>query len=210
MRSTLLNPVFIKERMKGDASTAQMFGEMFRNVFGWTVMRPSALNENTYDELYGLYVEDKEHLGISEYFDRVNPAALQEMTATMLESARKGYWNPTSEQRMKTAKLHAQLTNRHGAPCTEFVCGNKKLQNYICTSLDGESASEYNKKIMEAIGDNFDSGIVRQGEMSIFPGSAKRMAGRMGFIAGIFIILLIVILLCYKIFKNKEKTDEIN
>ena len=33
-RATILNPTFIQERMKGGAGSAQMFGEIFRNIFG--------------------------------------------------------------------------------------------------------------------------------------------------------------------------------
>lgn len=44
-RATILNPTFIQERMKGGAGSAQMFGEIFRNIFGWHVMRPSAMDK---------------------------------------------------------------------------------------------------------------------------------------------------------------------
>lgn len=165
MRSTLLNPTVIKERMKGEATTAQTFGEMFRNVFGWNVMRPSALNEDTYDELYDMYVADVNGLGIEEYFDRVNPAALQEMTATMLEAARKGYWKGDADKVEKTAEMHAELTKRHGAPCTEFVCGNAKLTHFVCMHLKGELAEDYNRQMREARGESEDL-RVEDGEIS--------------------------------------------
>lgn len=142
-RATVLNPVFISERMKGDASTAQMFGEIFRNIFGWTVTRPSALTEGVYDDLYDVYVADCHSLGIKDYFDRVNPVALQEMTATMLESARKGYWKASGEQLRTVAGLNAELTARHGAPCTEFVCGNRKLQEFTASLLDDGQSVRY-------------------------------------------------------------------
>lgn len=142
-RATVLNPVFIRERMKGGASTAQTFGETFRNIFGWTVMRPSSLSDSIYDDLYDVYVEDCHGLGIEEYFDRTNPAALQEMTATMLESIRKGYWDATPEQAARLASLNAGLTERHGAPCTEFVCGNAKLKEFTASLLEPDRAVRY-------------------------------------------------------------------
>lgn len=166
MRASLLNTNFVKERMKGDAGTAQMFGEMFRNVFGWSVMRPSALNENTYDELYKMYVEDENNLGIKEYFDRVNPAALQEMTATMMESARKGYWTPSKEQLEKTAELHAEITEKNGAPCTEFVCSNGKLQKFITSKLDAAASEKYLENISDAIGGDAVGTVMKRENMS--------------------------------------------
>ena len=150
-RATILNPDFIKERMKGGATTAQMFGEIFRNIFGWSATRPGALNNNIYDDLYDVYIEDIHNLGIKDYFERVNPAALQEMTATMLESARKGFWNPTETQLKGVAGVHAEVTADHGAPCTEFVCGNKKLQEFITSSLEKSKAERYRKDIDAAV-----------------------------------------------------------
>ena len=99
--------------------------EIFRNIFGWSATRSSALPKDIYDDLYELYILDKENLGVKDYFENVNPVAMQEMTATMLESARKGFWKANKEQLLNTASLNAQITENHGAPCTEFVCGNK-------------------------------------------------------------------------------------
>nr|WP_302828721.1 cobaltochelatase subunit CobN [uncultured Bacteroides sp.] len=144
-RATILNPTFIKERMKGGAGTAQMFGEIFRNIFGWHVMRPSAMDKELYNDLYKMYIIDENRLGIHDYFRRVNPASFQAMTAVMLESARKGYWKATENQLKTTATLHAQITREQGAACTEFVCGNIKLQGFISELLDNQNRAEYDR-----------------------------------------------------------------
>lgn len=147
-RSTILNPTFIRERMKGGAGSAEMFGKLFRNIFGWNVMRPSSLDPQLYDDLYNLYIKDSENLGLHSYFKDVNPAALQSITAVMMESARKGYWKATEEQLQTTARLHAEVTKEKGAACTEFVCGNDKLDDFISTNLDEKTRSDY-KAIMK-------------------------------------------------------------
>ncbi|MDR1865855.1 MAG: cobaltochelatase subunit CobN [Bacteroidales bacterium] len=139
-RATILNPAFIRERMQGEATTAEMFGETFRNIFGWNVMRPSAIDRELYNDLFDLYVLDKQQLGVREYFDRVNPAAYQSITAVMLESARRGYWKATQEQISATAALHAQSTQQNGAACTEFVCDNEKLIRYVSAQLNNGEA----------------------------------------------------------------------
>ena len=142
-RATILNPVFIQERMKGGEGSAQMFGELFRNVFGWNATRPSVLDPQLFDELYDTYILDQHGLGIHEYLNRVNPAAFQAMTAVMLESARKGYWKASPEQLQTTAALHAATTEAHGAACTEFVCGNAKLERFIAGQLPESSRRSY-------------------------------------------------------------------
>ncbi|MCM1076736.1 MAG: cobaltochelatase subunit CobN [Bacteroides sp.] len=185
-RATILNPEFIRERMKGDATTAHMFGEIFRNIFGWSVMRQSALNDDIHDDLYDLYVKDKENLGVEEYFNRVNPAALQEMTATMLESVRKGYWKASPEQLKATAGLHASLTERNGAPCTEFVCGNKKLQQFIAGSLDSRAAGVYREKINDAIAENSGAKVLKKENLS-----TDIMADKGSYSAWLIVILAI-------------------
>ncbi|MDR1202383.1 MAG: cobaltochelatase subunit CobN [Tannerellaceae bacterium] len=150
-RATILNPTFIKERMKGDATTAHMFGETFRNIFGWNVMRPSALDQELFNDLYRIYITDKNNLGIQEYFDRTNPTAYQEMTSVMLESARKGYWQATEEQLQTIATIHAENTRKNGAGCTGFVCGNEKLHDFIAGQLAPGQASSYKSNIEKVL-----------------------------------------------------------
>lgn len=188
-RATILNPEFIRQRMKGDATTAQMFGEIFRNIFGWSVTRKSALPENIYDELYEIYVLDKNGLGIEEYFNKTNPAAMQEMTATMLESARKGYWKPTKEQLKNTASLNARITQRNGAPCTEFVCANKKLQEFVAANLDGKRAEQYKNDMAKATATSADSKVLKEESSMQLPDAQK---SRISLIVIIGVVVLMI------------------
>jgi cobaltochelatase CobN len=146
-RATILNPVFIQERMKGEGTTAEMFGEIFRNIFGWNVMRPSAVDRELFQELYRTYVLDEHRLGVHAYFDRVNAAAFQSMLSVLLESARRGYWKATDEQIGTTASLLAQKMQTHGAACTEFVCDNEKLHAFIASQLPSPEATSYHRTI---------------------------------------------------------------
>ena len=152
-RATILNPAFIRERMKGGEGTAEAFGKTFRNIFGWNVTRPASLDEHLYDDLYSLYIADEQQLGLHDYFMHTNPAAYQTMTAVMLESARKGYWEPTDEQLKQTAQLHAELTKESGAACTEFVCDNAQLQDFISNQLDASRKESYERD-MAAVKEN--------------------------------------------------------
>ena len=78
-----------------DAGT---FAEIVTNTYGWNVMKPEAIDDELWDRIYDVYVKDSYDLGIKEYFENSNPAALEEMTAVMLETARKGMWNASQEQ----------------------------------------------------------------------------------------------------------------
>ena len=146
-RTTILNPEYVRERMKGDEGTAQEFGEVFRNIFGWSATRPSSLDKDIYNDLYKMYITDDNRLGVKDFFQKINPAAYQAMTSVMMESARKGYWKPTAEQLKTIAALHADITREAGAACTDFVCNNDKLQQYISQQLPQKEREQYTQQM---------------------------------------------------------------
>ena len=51
-RTTLFNPTYIKEQMKGEASAANGFAELVQNTFGWEVMKPGAIDEEMWTEIF--------------------------------------------------------------------------------------------------------------------------------------------------------------
>ncbi|TRX70932.1 cobaltochelatase subunit CobN [Carboxylicivirga sp. M1479] len=146
-RTTLLNERYIKEYMKGGASSAATFAETFRNTFGWNVMKPSVVEERLWNDLYDVYVDNKLNLQVQEFFERENPYALQEMTAVMLETVRKGMWQATPDQVKAMTQLHAQLIEKYEAGCSGFVCDNAKLRAFITEQLPAEMKEAYAEEI---------------------------------------------------------------
>ena len=51
-RTTIFNPAYIKEKMKGGASSASTFAEIVTNTYGWNVMKPKAIDKEMWDEIY--------------------------------------------------------------------------------------------------------------------------------------------------------------
>ncbi len=199
-RATILNPTFIQERMKGGAGSAQMFGEIFRNIFGWHVMRPSAMDKEVFNDLYRMYIQDEKKLGIHEYFLRVNPASFQAMTAVMLESARKGYWKASPEQLRATAALHAQITREKGAACTEFVCDNAKLQTFVADNLDAKEKQEFNrdmKTVYETAATNGKDVVLKEKKMTPEQAAQKQKTNGL-MIGGIVLIVFIGLVVLIK------------
>jgi cobaltochelatase CobN len=148
-RSTLLNPKYIKDLQQGGSSSASVFAESLRNTYGWNVMRPTAIDDELWDELHEVYVRDKHGLGIQSFFREKNPYALQEMTAVMLESARKGLWAASPEQLKEIAQLHVGLVQEYRPGCSGFVCDNGKLREYIGQQVGEARRAEYALAISE-------------------------------------------------------------
>ena len=150
-RTTLFNPKYIRALQEGGASSAETFAETFRNIFGWEVMKSNEIDEELWDGLHRVYVEDQYELGLEDYFREENPYALQEMTAIMLETVRKGYWQPTVEVQQAIAELHAQLVNDHEAGCSGFVCDNATLREFISSKLDADLAEALNQRVEQVL-----------------------------------------------------------
>lgn len=149
-RATLLNPAYIQPMLEGGASAAETFAETFRNVYGWNVMKPSVIQPALWDALHETYVKDVQGLGVRQFFEQTNPYALQEMSAVMLETARKGYWQPGAARLREVAQLHAQLVTRFGSSGTEFVNDNQALRSFIAQQLQSAERGPYEDALQRA------------------------------------------------------------
>ncbi len=148
-RTTIFNPDYIRSRMAGGAGDASAIAEVIENTYGWNVMKPSAIDDEMWDEIYDVYVKDSYGLGVQDFFEEKNPAALQEMTAVMMESAWKGLWDATDEQLADIAGLHTELIDRYGAACSGTVCDNAGLRDFIAGKTDSETAAKYREGIRQ-------------------------------------------------------------
>ncbi|WNC72147.1 cobaltochelatase subunit CobN [Thalassotalea psychrophila] len=167
-QATLFNPQYIKAIQQGSASSAEKMAETFRNTYGWNVMKPDAIKDELWDEVYETYVDDKYDLGVQDFFENENPYALQEMTAVMMETARKGLWEASDEQLNALATLHAELIEKYDAGCTIFVCDNSKLRDFISQRLPEQQRQNYQqqiKKSLEAPSDANEDSMVLEKEV---------------------------------------------
>lgn len=210
-RTTIFNPAYIKEKMKGGASSASTFAEIVTNTYGWNVMKPKAIDKEMWDEIYNVYVKDKYHLGTKEFFDKQNPAALMEMTAVMMESARKGMWKATPQQLKDIAKLHTETVNKYKPSCSGFVCDNAKLRNYIASKTDAASAKEYQQNVeqirdAEAAKNSNDKGMVMKKE-TLNEDAQKTTTVVSGIVVGVIVIVAFV-MLAILIRRRRSQSEE--
>jgi cobaltochelatase CobN len=165
-RTTVLNPTYVKEKMKGGSGDASAFADVVRNTYGWNVMKPNAIDNELWNDLYDMYVKDVHGLGTKEFFTSKNPAALEEITAVMMETARKGMWKASKEQLSTLAELHTEIVKEQGASCSGFVCNNTKLRDFIASNVSAATAQQYNQSIAQIRSEQMSSkdGMVMQKE----------------------------------------------
>jgi len=179
-RTTILNPTYIREKMKGGAGDAAAIAEVVTNTYGWNVMKPDAIDDELWNDIYDTYVADRLNLGVREFFRDKNPAAIEELTAVMLETARKGMWKATPEQVAALAELHTETVNEFGAACSEFVCDNAKLRQFIASKASPKQAASYNKAVSDVRAEKVSSDdgmVMKRDEMNKTETSINRING---------------------------------
>lgn len=207
-RTTILNPAYIKEKMKGGASSASEFAEVITNTYGWNVMKPAAIDKELWDNIYNVYVKDELNLGVKKYFEQQNPAALEEMTAVMLESVRKGLWKASEEQVAELSKLHTEIVNTYRPSCSGFVCDNAKLRDFIASNSNAQTAAQYKEsisKIREAKTSGDDKGMVmKKEEMNQATEQQTNTLSNVAVGIAVIIVILALILFVRKRRKNSQ------
>lgn len=199
-RTTILNPSYIREKMKGGAGDMAAIAETVTNTYGWNVMKPDVIDNELWDGIYETYVADAAGLGIRRHLMEVNPAAVQEMTAVMLETARKGLWQASHEQVRAIAALHTEAVARAGAACTGFVCDNAALRAFIASNVTAEAAADYNRAVagVRAEGAGRDDGgmVMKREELTDSARTVNRIDGlaAAAAVAALFLATLVILI----------------
>ena len=208
-RTTIFNPNYIREKMKGEASSAGEFAEIIRNTYGWNVMKPKAIDKEMWDEIYNVYVKDKFDLGMQQYFENQNPAALQEITAVMMETARKGMWKASKEQLAEIAKVHTELVEKFNPACSGMVCDNAKLREFIANNANANTAQVYKEKIRdvrESVAQSDDKGMVMK-KQELNPNAANENTNTLSnTLVAVFVVIVLVVIVV--VIRRKRKEQE--
>ena len=148
-RATVLNPEYVKEVLAGGANSVANITEVVTNTYGWNVMKPEVIDKELWDQLYDMYIRDVNNLGVASAFEGKSPAALEEITAVMLETARKGMWKASPEQLSTLAQRHSELVAKYGPSGGGMSTDNKKLRAFISQQLSPEAAKQYQSQMKQ-------------------------------------------------------------
>ncbi len=133
---TMLNPKWLKGMMENGYAGAGMMAEVVRNSAAWEATRKGAVSQELWNEIHSVYAKDKHGLQLKEWLDRQNPHARQEILATLLEAARKGYWQTDESTRKELAHDYADSVARFGDSASIATGGNVKLQSEVVALLN--------------------------------------------------------------------------
>jgi cobaltochelatase CobN len=196
-RTTIFNPTYIREKMKGGAADASTFAEVVQNTYGWNVMKPQAVDQEMWNKIYDVYVKDEYQLGVQDFFEQQNPAALEEMTAVMLETVRKGMWHASEAQVRDIVDLHTELVNKYKPSCSGFVCDNAKLRDFIASKSEAATAQQYQANIRDIRENSVDAkqGMVLKKEDLSPAADAQTTLVSGVVVVGIVVIAIVILLL---------------
>lgn len=135
LRGKYWNQRWISEQQEEGFSGAVQISQTATNLFGWQVTKPEAIDDYVWDEVERVYVEDSLELGLPEWFDQENPYALQNVTAVLIEAARKGYWNADQETLRRVANEYARSVADHGPAGDSRTVDNAAFQEFLGQAL---------------------------------------------------------------------------
>ena len=135
LRGKYWNPRWIQEQQQEGFSGAVEMSQTATNLFGWQVTKPEAIDDYVWDEVERVYVEDSLELGLPEWFDQENPYAFQNVTAVLIEAARKGYWDADAETLRRVANEYARSVADHGPAGDSRTVDNAAFQEFLGTAL---------------------------------------------------------------------------
>lgn len=205
-RTTIFNPTYIKAKMNGGASSAAGFAEIVSNTYGWNVMKPGVIDNEMWDEIYSVYVEDKYNLGIRDFFENQNPAALEDIATSMLETARKGMWKASEEQLSTIARLHTELLDKYKLSSSAAL-SNNKLRDFIVQKSDAATIAKYEaniRRITETAAT--DNGIVMKKKS--LQQSADSTTTFVSSTVVFLVVLGMVLVLIRLVYKRRKKMEE--
>lgn len=133
--SELLNKKWLQGMKGHDYAGAGHIAELVKNSFGWSATREGSISQETWTDIYEVIVKDRHDLGLQAWLEKVSPHARQEITATLLEAARKSLWHATAEQVADLARIHAESVSRHGESGGLTGGGNTRLADYTEATL---------------------------------------------------------------------------
>ncbi|RIV85496.1 cobaltochelatase subunit CobN [Aurantiacibacter xanthus] len=130
-RSRYVNPKWIEGMQAEGYAGAGAMREFVEYLWGWEATTTEIIDDSMWNQTYETYVLDRQNLGMKQWFDANSPYAYQDITARMIETIRKDYWNADEETRATLVREYLENVAEHGVNCTAVSCGNGRMLEYV-------------------------------------------------------------------------------
>jgi cobaltochelatase CobN len=144
LNARLLNPKWIKALMKEGYAGATVLAKDTGNLMGWEITRENTITDRDWQRVTDVYVKDGFDLGLFQWFEKNNPHAFQDITVTLLETVRKGYWQADEKTLEQIVQAYAQSVVKHGTGSGIRAGGNEKLEQFVNRQLTAPGKPELN------------------------------------------------------------------
>ena len=156
-----INPNWIKGMQEEGYAGARNMVEFVEYMWGWDATVTEVVDDNMWQQSFAVYVQDKYELGLEEFFDENSPYAFQDMSARMLETVRKKYWDADQETLTELLEAYVESVQKHGISCTGVSCGNPRLMEYVLvegekSGLSGLDLTQFRQAVETAIQANIE------------------------------------------------------
>ena len=145
------NPTWISGMQEHGFEGAKEMGNFLENLWGWESLNSELISDDVWNKVYTTYAGNTE---LSEWIKDNNVYEYQSMTGRLLETVRKGNWEPSEEILNSLVKEYVETVVENGVTCCHHTCGNPMLDDFVqgVMSVPGvvneQTAIQY-KQIME-------------------------------------------------------------
>ena len=156
-RSRYVNPTWIEGMQREGYAGAGEMRAFVEYLWGWDATVPETVDDAMWQESFEVYVEDKHDLDMKAFFDANSPFAYQDMTARMVETIRKEYWNADDATTERLLGEYVESVATYGVGCAGHTCGNPRLLQYVLDqgavmNIPGPLLETFRTSMEEAIG----------------------------------------------------------
>lgn len=147
VRSTYSNPKYIGKMMQAGAPGAAIFAGYIRYLTKWRITSPESVSENMLEAAYDVFFNDRNKLGLKQWFDKNNPYSYQAMAAELLGLIKKGYWKPSSDVTENLANIMAQNVINNGVACCDCTCGNLAMMEWATKYISPDMLAQFKSQV---------------------------------------------------------------
>lgn len=155
-QSRYINPTWIEGMQSEGYAGARTMVEFVEYLWGWDATVTDVVDDAMWQDAFEVYVQDRYDMDMENFFESESPFAFQDMSARMLETIRKDYWNADQETVTELLTRYIDSVNEFGISCTEVSCGNPRLMEYVLeqgevAGLDGVDLAAFRAAVEAAV-----------------------------------------------------------